>query len=60
MSEQPWTASKRRLELASYLAAKVVADDGVLSGEGCQGFWELSIAKENHTDIQPEKCVPWA
>lgn len=55
MADQPWTNSRRRTLLSSYLQAKVEADDGELAAEGCHGFWELSINKDNHADIHMDR-----
>ncbi len=55
MRDQPWTASKRRVMLAAYLYAKLCADEGQLVEEGCGGFWELAINKDNHADIHSDK-----
>lgn len=55
MDDQPWTASKRRQHAATYLLAKLEAEDPELSEEGCHGFWELSINKEHHVDIHQDR-----
>ncbi len=57
MADQPWTASKRRTMLAQYLHAKLEADDGELAQEGCHGFWELAILKDNHQDIRMDRLA---
>lgn len=56
--DQPWTASKRRQHIATYLLAKLEANDDVdLAVEGCHGFWELSINKDHHPDIAFDRCA---
>jgi hypothetical protein len=57
MDDQPWTSSKRRQHAATYLLAKVEADDVDLAVEGCHGFWELSINKDHHMDIHIDRWV---
>lgn len=58
IADQPWSASRRRQALGGYLHAKLEADDGELAQEGCHGFWELSINKENHADIRIDRWGP--
>mmetsp|Transcript_26929 Transcript_26929/g.69418 ORF Transcript_26929/g.69418 Transcript_26929/m.69418 type:complete len:871 (-) Transcript_26929:1245-3857(-) len=55
MDDQPWTSSKRRQHIATYLLAKLEADDSELAEEGCHGFWELSINKDHHMDIHIDR-----
>lgn len=49
--------SKRRQLLTGFLQAKMEADDGTLATEGCHGLWELSINKENHSDVTIERIM---
>ncbi|GIL66635.1 hypothetical protein Vafri_20126 [Volvox africanus] len=57
ISEQPWTASKRRQLLTAYMHAKVEAEDPVLAAEGAHGFWELSINKQHHVDFRIDRLA---
>lgn len=58
IKEQPWTPSKRRQLLGSYLQAKLmVEDDPELQLEGAHGMWELSINKEHHGDVERDKLA---
>lgn len=57
IADQPWTASKRRQMLSAYLHAKLDAGDDLLAEEGCAGFWELSISKDNHADIRMDRLA---
>ena len=49
--------SIRRQVLMVYLNAKLEADDGDLAVEGCHGFWEMSINKDNHADIRMDRLA---
>lgn len=57
INDQPWTPSRRRQMVGGYLAAKLDAGDDVLGEEGCAGFWELAINKDNHGDIRMDRCA---